>query len=830
MLNPCAHATDIHVVVIGSSTAAGAGPSNSSNAWVNRYRDYLQSINSNNTVTNLAQGGTKTYDIMPDWFVPPANRPVPNPAKNITQAISLGPDAIIVNMPSNDAGWGYGINEQMFNFITMANSSDSAGIPIWICTTQPRNYWISATAIQLGVRDSIFSYFGTKAIDFWTGFADINNGIDSIYDSGDGIHMNDTAHGILNERVIAAGIPNTVGDTLSYVDHAMDTVYLSNASICGDSNTILHIVVSNLGITSIATQILNFERTNNTNSMVSNTPLFLNAPLSACTRDTVSVNLNSYNGVDYNLKAYLNGADSLRTNDTSSVLNLLTNGHPFISVQNDTICIGDSTILNAVTSPSDTIVWYDALVGSDIIGYGSQFPVNGITSSQSYFPEAVKGPLHYAKSLFTTEISTTNFNGIMFDIIASDTITIDSLLMKVNTTGSQLVTAFNKMGSSVGYENTATAWTSWGTDNVNASTAGEFQIVNFPDVTLFPNDTLGVYLHMPSGARLSYRNQAAVTYSDAKISVMNGAGIAHTFGTAWSPRNWSGEVFYHYGFRPQGDCTSERKEITAVVSQPTVNLGNDTTINWDQSILLNTSTNFTSYTWSNASVNPQLLVDSNNFSLGLNTIWLETINEFGCKASDTIELTLASPFVLPLGLLNLEIHASKNGIVLDWETSEKNTKHLTILKSANGSSFSALDTVQATNSSEPNASEHEYQFLDENPNFGNNYYRLELEDFSGNKSYSDIKVAAWFLGEHNLTMFPNPVADKLNVNINSPTNARAKLSVLDLQGRIVLSKSARLSKGSNLVQMNLSALAAGQYEVQFILNDRYSYVGKIIIE
>lgn len=60
------------IVVLGSSTAAGAGVSDSNRAWVNQYRTYLQSIDPTNTVTNLAKGGYSTspmYCIM-IYFLP----------------------------------------------------------------------------------------------------------------------------------------------------------------------------------------------------------------------------------------------------------------------------------------------------------------------------------------------------------------------------------------------------------------------------------------------------------------------------------------------------------------------------------------------------------------------------------------------------------------------------------------------------------------------------------------------------------------------------------------------------------------------------------------
>lgn len=113
-----------------------------------------------------------------------------------------------------------------------------------------------------------------------------------------------------------------------------------------------------------------------------------------------------------------------------------------------------------------------------------------------------------------------------------------------------------------------TAWNNWGTDVVNALNAGEFHVINFPDVSLTTNDTLGVYIHMPSGSELSYLNSAAVNYFNAELQVMNGTGVSHTFGATYSPRNWSGEVFYHYGFNPQGDCQSERLPVSALVKFP----------------------------------------------------------------------------------------------------------------------------------------------------------------------------------------------------------------------------------------------------------------------
>ena len=196
-----------NIAVLGSSTAAGVGPSSSDSAWVTRYRNYLFEKNTTIKVINLAVGGYTTYDIMPTGYVPPESRPSPSISQNITKAVSYSPKAIIINLPSNDVSSGYSISEQLANYDTILSVANSNNIPVWITTTQPRNFSdIQQIRKQIEMRDSTYSRFGDKAIDFWTDIADSNGRINSIFDSGDGVHLNDTAHAVLFSRVVKAHV------------------------------------------------------------------------------------------------------------------------------------------------------------------------------------------------------------------------------------------------------------------------------------------------------------------------------------------------------------------------------------------------------------------------------------------------------------------------------------------------------------------------------------------------------------------------------------------------------------------------------------------------
>ena len=129
----------LKIVVLGSSTAAGTGPENIKNSWVNRYRSYLQNLNHNNVVINLAVGGYTTYHLLPTDTTAIPDRPKADTAHNITAALIYKPDIIIINLPSNDAAYGYSAKGQIDNYKKICNPAYIQNIPVYVTTPQGRN-------------------------------------------------------------------------------------------------------------------------------------------------------------------------------------------------------------------------------------------------------------------------------------------------------------------------------------------------------------------------------------------------------------------------------------------------------------------------------------------------------------------------------------------------------------------------------------------------------------------------------------------------------------------------------------------------------------------
>lgn len=203
-------AEPITVVVLGSSTAAGIGPVNPAEGWVERYATALEDIDRRNEVVNLAAPRQTTFHVLPTGSASSPGRPAVDTGRNITAALAAQPDAVIVNLPSNDAALAIPVDEQMANLERIVGAAGAAGIPIWVTTTQPRDLDAAGRALLASAAARILAGFGDRAVDVWTGLADPDGSINPAYDSGDGIHVNAEGHALIAERVLAADIVGAI--------------------------------------------------------------------------------------------------------------------------------------------------------------------------------------------------------------------------------------------------------------------------------------------------------------------------------------------------------------------------------------------------------------------------------------------------------------------------------------------------------------------------------------------------------------------------------------------------------------------------------------------
>ncbi len=82
----------------------------------------------------------------------------------------------------------------------------------------------------------------------------------------------------------------------------------------------------------------------------------------------------------------------------------------------------------------------------------------------------------------------------------------------------------------------------------------------------------------------------------------------------------------------------------------------------------------------------------------------------------------------------------------------------------------------------------------------------------------------------NLSIFPKPAKDLLNVNFNANANETGIVRIYDIQGREVQKEEADLSFGSNALQFSIANLNSGLYFVEVYANKRKVGLQKLIKE
>jgi lysophospholipase L1-like esterase len=184
---------------MGSSTAAGGGAT-AGNKWTDLLQNSLVSRGA--IFANIAKGGTVTYHGLSITSAAVPNRPAPDPAGNIDQALSRNPVVLLVAYPTNDIANGYTVEEAVNNILTIRKAALEKKIPVLVLSTQPRNLTTAQLAQLQQIDMQLASSVGACFVDVRGLLAGPDDRIAPIYNSGDGIHPNDAGHRVIADAVL----------------------------------------------------------------------------------------------------------------------------------------------------------------------------------------------------------------------------------------------------------------------------------------------------------------------------------------------------------------------------------------------------------------------------------------------------------------------------------------------------------------------------------------------------------------------------------------------------------------------------------------------------
>ncbi len=175
-----------------------------------------------------------------------------------------------------------------------------------------------------------------------------------------------------------------------------------------------------------------------------------------------------------------------------------------------------------------------------------------------------------------------------------------------------------------------------------------------------------------------------------------------------------------------------------------------------------------------------------------------------------------STVLLPLNWKHVGGTIKNNVAVINWQlyTPELGVKY-TLERSEDGANFSAIQTGLTGNS-----------FSDASIVAGNNYYyRVGAVSLDGSTLYSQVINIYYLSLNHSFSIAPNPFSNQLLIQNNGTAIGVTKVSIIDLVGREIFSKT--LSSDQTSTAVNTSTWIPGVYVVK-ITNGGSSVTNKII--
>ena len=167
--------------------------------------------------------------------------------------------------------------------------------------------------------------------------------------------------------------------------------------------------------------------------------------------------------------------------------------------------------------------------------------------------------------------------------------------------------------------------------------------------------------------------------------------------------------------------------------------------------------------------------------------------------------------LLPIKLIKWEAINKGTYIQLSWTTAtETNNNLFYVQRSKNGQEWTTISTVFGAGNSTQNIN---YTEIDESPLSDVSYYRLQQEDFNGQTSFSYIiAVSTKSIPDRQIKVYTYKGIDYVSIEQDAIT--MQDITIVDLQGKSVLSFVQMSQTEDSIIKINVTSLPKGTYIVK----------------
>lgn len=161
--------------------------------------------------------------------------------------------------------------------------------------------------------------------------------------------------------------------------------------------------------------------------------------------------------------------------------------------------------------------------------------------------------------------------------------------------------------------------------------------------------------------------------------------------------------------------------------------------------------------------------------------------------------------------------------ILSWTTTmEQNTSHVEIYrKDTKQGVFNKIGVVLAAGNSQ---TARNYSYVDKEVKSQDEMYEYQLRfvDIDQKWTLSEVRSLKLDCGqsEQQISVFPNPSKGSINlVYLSEEAGQILELDVVDMTGRKIMSKGIELQAGNNVLNLDLSSVAIGQYFLRYAVQE-----------
>lgn len=199
-------------------------------------------------------------------------------------------------------------------------------------------------------------------------------------------------------------------------------------------------------------------------------------------------------------------------------------------------------------------------------------------------------------------------------------------------------------------------------------------------------------------------------------------------------------------------------------------------------------------------------------SLTANSAYTFTVNSTTTsQGTDRFKIVFQNTTPLAVAFINISAEKEDNGVKVQWNVSEQKGIHTyEVERSNDGRSFVKIASL-------PAADEQGYNYMDEQPFDGDNYYRIKAVARSTSGVYSNIVRVKLQQTRAMLNSYPNPAGgNQLQIGLSNLAKGNYHLSVYNIAGQKVAAKDLSYEGGSAVISMNIENLTPGNYVLQLV--------------